>query len=326
MSKEINKDGSFARQENEFRRPFGQEEGNLQVQPGKYRLIWAAPCPWSHRAVIVLKLLGLEEVISIGMVDPIRPNLNRIDWAFTLDEGEVDPVLQVKYLSELYQKADPNYTGRPTVPALVDIESKRVVNNDYHKLTTYFSVDWQPFHKKTAPDLYPAPLRTEIDQVNQEIFTGVNNAVYLCGFAASQAAYEQAYDALFAKLDELEEHLAKNRFLLGDYVTEADVRLYVTLARFDVAYYGPFKANKRRLIDYPNLWGYARELYHIPAFGETTDFEAIKRHYYISARLRPEQLTSEVILPKGPDLSVWEEQVDRSKLSNSSDIFLVKGA
>lgn len=323
MSKEISQDGSFARQDNEFSRSFG--EGELAVESGKYRLIWAAPCPWSHRAVIVRQLLGLEEAISLGMVDPIRPKVGRIDWAFTLDQGERDPVLGVKYLSELYKNAKPNYTGRPTVPALVDIEKKAVVNNDYHKLTNYFSIDWTPYQKKGAPDLYPADLRADIDQINQEIFSQVNNAVYRCGFARSQAAYEKAYDALFAKLDELEEHLSENRFLLGDYVTEADVRLYVTLARFDVAYYGHFKANKRRLIDYPNLWGYTRELYKIPAFGGTTDFEAIKRHYYISARLDADQLRGEVILPKGPDLSPWEEKSDRSHLSRTADIFLVKG-
>lgn len=323
MSKEIKADGSFVRQKNKFSIPFGSEEGMLPVEKNRYRLIWAAPCPWSHRAAIVRKLLGLEGVISLGMVDPIRPTIDRIDWAFTLDEGGVDPVLQVKYLSELYLHADPTYRDRPTVPAIVDIHTKKVVNNDYHKLTNYFSVEWAPYHKQDAPKLYPPELREEIDNWNQEIFEKINNGVYRCGFATSQEAYEKAYDELFEKLEDIEAHLSKNRFLLGDYVTEADVRLYVTLARFDVAYYSHFQANKKRIIDFPNLWDYARELYQIPAFRETTDFDAIKKHYYISARLNPKQLEKEIIIPKGPDLSGWEEKVDRSFLSQHAEIFLI---
>lgn len=322
MGREIKKDGSFARQKNRFHKPFGRGEGDLPVEKGRYRLIWAAPCPWSHRAVIVRKLLGLEDAFSVGMVDPIRPKVGRVDWAFTLDEDGVDPVLGVKYLSELYINADPNYSGRPTVPAMVDVKTKEVVNNDYFQLTNYFSVEWAAFHKKFAPKLYPKDLREKIDKINDDIFHNVNNAVYECGFARSQEAYEKAFDKLFTKLDELEKHLAKNRFLLGDFITEADVRLYVTLARFDVAYYSHFKANKKRLIDYPNLWAYARELYHTSGFGDTTDFSAIKNHYYISARLDAAQLNSDPIVPKGPDLSVWEEKADRSHLSEHEEIFL----
>ena len=324
VSNEIKKDGSFSRQKNRFSTPFGSGEQELPVEKGKYRLIWAAPCPWSHRAVIVRQLLGLEDAISLGEVDPIRPNIERIDWAFTLDKGEVDPVLQVRYLSELYFNAEPNYEGRPTVPAIVDIETKQVVNNDYFRITTDFATKWAPFHKENAPDLYPKPLREKIDAINEDIFHNVNNGVYKCGFSRSQEAYEKAYDELFNKLDELEEHLGKNRFLLGDYITEADVRLYVTLARFDVAYYAVFNANKKRLIDYPNLWSYARELYEIPAFRDTTNFDAIKEHYYRSARLKADQLNEQIIIPKGPDLSLWEEKVSRAELSGKDEMFLMK--
>lgn len=321
-SREIKTDGSFDRQKSLFTMRFGSALGQLPVEDKKYRLIWAAPCPWSHRAVIVRKLLGLEDAISLGTVDPIRPKVPRIDWAFSLDERDVDPVLGVKYLSELYEKADPAYDQRPTVPAMVDVKEKKVVNNDYFTLTIDFATSWEPFHKDGAPDLYPKHLRKEIDEINTYVYYEVNNGVYQCGFATTQTAYEKAYDVLFARLDMLDKHLEKRRFLLGDYITEADVRLYVTLARFDVAYYTVFRANKQRLIDYSNLWGYARDLYQTPGFGETTDFEAIKKHYYISARLSPKKQGEDIIVPKGPDLSGWEKPHGRELLSSTDEKFL----
>lgn len=323
QKKEIKSDGSFQRQKALFSTPFGIEEGELPVEKNRYRLIWSAPCPWSHRAVIVRHLLGLEDVISLGMVDPIRPNTPEIDWAFTLDENDIDPVLGIKYLSDVYKQTDPNYTGRPTVPAMIDIHTNKVVHNDYFTLTNELEIAWAPFHKRNAPDLYPKHLREKIDQFNEFIYTDINNGVYKCGFAESQHAYDQAYDTLFDRLEELEQHLSAKRFLMGDFITDADVRLYVTLVRFDIAYYSVFKANKHRLVDYPNLWGYARELYLTPGFGDTTDFEAIKKHYYISASLSPHNKKQEVILPKGPDLSGWHIQPNREYLSDSKEVFLV---
>lgn len=327
MSKqsETNKDGSFKRQQNLFSTPFGNDEGELPVEKDRYRLIWTAPCPWSHRASIVRALLGLDDVISIGAVDPIRPDISRIDWAFTLDEGNKDPELGVSYLSELYVNADSNYEGRPTVPAMVDTRTKQVVNNDYFTLTNAFEVAWAPFHKQDAPDLYPVDLRDEIDALNDVIYDEVNNGVYKCGFARSQEAYEEAFNILFARLDALEDRLADKRFLFGDFITDADVRLYVTLVRFDVAYYTAFKANKRRIVDYPNLWGYVRDLYKTPGFKETTDFDAIKRHYHLSVRLSTDDKMGEGILPKGPDLSGWDEQVEREHLSKSAGKFRLSG-
>lgn len=323
QKKEIKSDGSFQRQKALFSTPFGIEEGELPVEKNRYRLIWSAPCPWSHRAVIVRHLLGLEDVISLGMVDPIRPNTPEIDWAFTLDENDIDPVLGIKYLSDVYKQTDPNYTGRPTVPAMIDIHTNKVVHNDYFTLTNELEIAWAPFHKRNAPDLYPKHLREKIDQFNEFIYTDINNGVYKCGFAESQHAYDQAYDTLFDRLEELEQHLSAKRFLMGDFITDADVRLYVTLVRFDIAYYSVFKANKHRLVDYPNLWGYARELYLTPGFGDTTDFEAIKKHYYISASLSPHNKKRAVILPKGPDLSGWHIQPNREYLSDSKEVFLV---
>jgi len=325
MSKEIKSDGSFSRQKALFSIPFGSNPGELPIEKDRYRLIWAKPCPWSHRAVIVRKILGLEDVISLGEVDPIRPDVPRIDWAFSLDKNEVDPVLGMTYLSEIYLSTDPNYEGRSTVPAVVDIKNKKVVHNDYFTLTNYFETVWSPFHKENAPDLYPENLRSEIDALNDKIYSDVNNGVYKCGFSRSQDAYEDAYDTLFERLDELEERLSNQRFLFGDFITDADVRLYVTLARFDVAYYSAFQANKYRLIDYPNLWGYARDLYHTPGFGDTTDFEAIKRHYYTSARLSPDSKKEDIIIPKGPDLSGWDEPAEREYLSKSTEKFLIHG-
>ena len=198
-----------------------EEEGQLPVEAGRYRLLWAPVCPWAHRSIIVRKLLGLEDVISVGKADPKRPNVPRSDWAFTLDEGDVDPVLGIHYISEVYLNADPDYQGRFTVPALVDLKTKKVVNNDYFHLILYFETAWKKYHKPGAPDLYPEELREEIDALNDIIFREVNNGVYKAGFARSQEAYEEAYHTVFNRLDWLEERLADRRYLFGDKITES---------------------------------------------------------------------------------------------------------
>ena len=312
---EIQKNGKFERQANRFVTPFGDGEGELPVEKGRYRLLWAPVCPWANRSIIVRQLLGLEDVISVGTLDPIRPDVPWSDWAFTLDEGEKDPVLGIHLLSEAYKKADPDYKGRFTVPALVDLRTGAVVNNDYFNLTTYFETAWKKFHKKDAPELYPENLREEIDKLNDYVFRNVNNGVYKAGFATSQEAYSRAFHLVFDAFDVLEERLSEKRFLFGDYVTEADVRLYVTLARFDVAYYNGFRVNKKMLRDYPNLWGYARDLYAESAFGDNTHFEAIKKHYHLCClKTNPNN-----ILPLGPDVSVWKEKTDRAKLSRDPE-------
>ncbi len=319
---EISKDGSFKRQTNRFVTPFGNEQGQLPVEKDRYRLIWCAACPWAHRTVIVRSILGLEDAISLGTVSPMRPRLEHVDWAFSLDTNEVDPVLNIQYLSEIYRKTDPDYTGRPTVPVMIDLETREVVNNDYFTLTNYFETVWSPFHKVGAPDLYPEHLRKDIDELNDIIFHDINNGVYKCGFANSQESYEAAFDALFARLDELEKRLSTKRFLHGDYITDSDVRLYTTLARFDAAYYNGFNTNRNLIREFPNLWGYARDLYQTPGFGDTTDFDAIKRHYHVSITINTDK--SEVqILPKGPDLAVWNSEHNRHELSKKEEKFLV---
>lgn len=310
IKEEIQANGKFERQKNRFTTPFGSQEGQLPVEAGRYRILWAAVCPWAHRSIIVRRLLGLEDVISVGTLDPIRPDVGHTDWAFTLDENEEDPVLKIKFLSDIYLNTDPNYKGRFTVPCVVDLKTKKVVNNDYFNLTKYWELEWKEFHKEGAPDLYPEELREEIDSLNDILFREINNGVYKAGFARSQEAYEEAYNLVFNRLDWLEERLSHQRYLFGDKITESDIRLYVTLARFDVAYHNGFLLNRNKLTDFPNLWGYARDLYQQEGFKDTTDFDAIKKHYHLCCLpTNPYNL-----LPKGPDLSIWNTPHDRDRI------------
>ena len=301
FTKETDTSGSFKRQANRFtERPSSEPGARWPVEKDRYRLVWCRACPWAHRSRIVLGLLGLDEVISLGTVDPVRDERG---WRFTLDEDGRDPVLGIEYLSEAYLRTDPDYEGRVTVPALVDVESGLVVTNDYPQMTLDFSTEWRGLHREGAPDLYPEALRGEIDEVNDVVFRDVNNGVYRAGFATSQGAYEEAYSALFARLDWLSERLSDRRYLVGDSVTEADVRLFTTLVRFDAAYHGHFKCNRSKLTEMPVLWAYARDLFQTPGFGDTVDFDHIKRHYYgTHPAINPTR-----VVPLGPDESGWLE-------------------
>ena len=306
---ESSQDGEFVRQANRFTdRITDDGSSNWPVEPGRYRLIWCRACPWSHRARIVLGLLGLDEVISVGTVDPVRDERG---WRFGLDPDGRDPVLGIEYLSDAYLATDPSYTGRVTVPAIIDVRSGSVVTNDYPQITLDLSTQWHQHHRPGAPDLYPADLREEIDAVNEVVFADVNNGVYRCGFATSQAAYGRAYDSLFARLDWLEERLRGQRYLVGDRITEADVRLFTTLVRFDAVYHGHFKTNRNKLTEMPALWAYARDLYQTPGFGDTVDFDEIKRHYYVTH----DAINPTGIVPKGPDPAVWQELHGRESLT-----------
>ena len=268
------------------------------VEPGRYRLIAARACPWANRAIIVRRLLGLEEVLSMGVAGPTHDERS---WTFDLDPGGRDPVLGIERLQEAYLKRDPDYPKGITVPAMVDIPTGEVVTNDFAQMTIDLSLEWTKYHREGAPQLYPEHLRAEIDEVNDGIFRDVNNGVYRAGFAASQGAYEQAYQRLFARLDLLEEQLADQRYLVGDTITEADVRLFTTLVRFDPVYHGHFKCNRQKLTEFPVLWAYARDLFQTPGFGDTVDFVDIKRHYYeVHTTINPTK-----IVPLGPDLSGW---------------------
>ena len=277
------------------------------VKPGRYRLVVARACPWANRSIIVRRLLGLEPVLSMAVCGPVHDERS---WTFDLDPGGRDPVLDFERLEEAYLARDPDSDRGITVPAMVDIPTKQVVTNDYAQITLDLSTEWSAYHRDGAPDLYPQRHRAEIDDVMELVYRDVNNGVYRCGFAGSQSAYEEAFHQLFARIDWLSQRLDRRRYLVGDTITEADVRLFTTLARFDVAYHGHFKCNRHKLTELPVLWAYARDLFQTPGFGDTIDFVHIKRHYYVvHTDINPTQ-----IVPKGPDRSGWLTPHHRQQL------------
>ncbi len=311
FSAETSTRGEWVRQANRFTdRVLADGSSGRRPEPGRYRLLVSLACPWAHRSVIVRRLLGLEDAISLGVVDPIRDERG---WRFTLDPGGADPVTGISLLSEAYLATDPEFSGRYTVPALVDTASTRVVTNDYPQITLDLSTEWSEFHRPGAPALYPEPLRAEIDEVNARVYQDVNNGVYRCGFATTQAAYDAAFERLFARLDELSGRLTSQRYLVGDTITEADIRLFTTLVRFDAVYHGHFKCNRHKLSELPVLWAYARDLFQTPGFGDTVDFDHIKRHYYRTHG----QINPTGIVPDGPDPTAWDEPHDRERLGGS---------
>jgi len=301
-------DGTFVRPVYPFQgRITADGSSGFPAEAGRYHLYASLACPWAHRSVIVRKLIGLEEVVSLSVVDPVRDGRG---WAFRDGPGYgPDPVNGFTLLREAYEATEPGYDGHISVPVLWDRETSRIVSNNFPDITIDLGTQ---FGAWAAPglDLYPRPLRAEIDALNDQVYLSVNNGVYQCGFAGTQQAYDVAVAALFATLDELEGRLAGRRYLFGDQITEADVRLWVTLARFDSVYVTHFKANIHRIVDYPNLWAYARDLYQHPAFGPTTSFDHIKRHYYTThPHLNPQR-----IVPAGPVLD-WAEPHHRDKLA-----------
>jgi putative glutathione S-transferase len=258
----------------------------------------ARACPWANRAIIVRRLLGLAPVLSMAVAGPTHDERS---WTFDLDPGGRDPVLGIERLQEAYFARYPDYPLGITVPAIVDIPSGQVVTNDFNQITLDLSTEWVAYHRPGAPALYPEPLRDEIDSVAELVFQDVNNGVYRAGFASDQRAYERAYTRLFDRLDWLSDRLRDQRYLVGDTITEADVRLFTTLARFDAVYHGHFKCNRSKLAELPVLWAYARDLFQTPGFGDTIDFDHIKRHYYIVHRT----INPSGIVPVGPDLANW---------------------
>lgn len=281
------------------------------VESGRYRLIAARACPWANRAIIVRRLLGLEDAISLGTPGPTHDERS---WTFDLDPDGRDPVLGIERLQEAYFARDPQYPRGITVPAMVDTHDGAVVTNDFAQITLDLSTEWTAFHRPGAPRLLPddPDERAEMDAVMREVYTEVNNGVYRCGFAGSQEAYDDAYLRLFTALDRLEERLTDRRFLMGDRITEADVRLFTTLVRFDAVYHGHFKCNRNKLTEMPALWGYARDLFQMPGFGDTVDFGQIKEHYYrVHTDINPTG-----IVPAGPDLSGWTTPHGRESLGD----------
>jgi putative glutathione S-transferase len=299
--------GGFVRHQGTFTgRITGDGSSGFLAEPGRYQLYASLACPWSQRALIVRSLLGLDRVIGLSLTDPIS---GEHGWRFPDADGGVDPVTGARFLSELYLVTDPGYQGKCTLPMLWDTETQRIISNDMAQITIMFETEFTGYHRPGSPDLYPAAMRREIDAVATLIYYAVNIGVYKAGLATTQAEYEEAFDALFATMDALDERLARRRFLLGSEPCEADVRLFPTLARFDAVYYTLFKCNLRRLIDYQYLWGYARDLYQRPGFGDTTDFDQIKRHYYqTQSWVNPSR-----IVPKGPYIS-WLEPHGRDRI------------
>jgi putative glutathione S-transferase len=276
--------------------------GLWPVEPGRYRLVAARACPWASRAIMVRQLLGLEDVISLGLCAPTHDVRS---WTFGLDPDGVDPVLGIERLQQAYFARFPAYPKGITVPAVVDVPTGQVVTNDFPWITHDLFHEWREFHRADAPDLWPTDLREEMEEVMERVYTEVNNGVYRCGFASSQEAYDAAYDRLWVALDWLEERLGTRRFLMGEAVTEADVRLFTTLVRFDAVYHGHFKCNRQKLTELPSLWRYAREVFQLAGFGDTVDFDQIKQHYYlVHSGINPTG-----IVPRGPDLSGWTEPV-----------------
>ncbi|MDQ6626278.1 MAG: glutathione S-transferase family protein [Verrucomicrobiota bacterium] len=305
---EQSKGGEFKRQEDAFR-DWVKRDGSTPYKPqaGRYHLYVSLACPWAHRTIILRKLKGLEEVIGMTVVDPVRDERG---WAFRDGrEHSTDPVNGFQFLSQAYAATDPNFAGRVTVPVLWDKQTKRIVTNSDDDLLRMLNSEFSDFATNDY-DFYPADLRDEIDAVNKLIYERVNNGVYLAGFATRQRPYEFAARRLFETLDELDARLATRRYLLGERMTEADWRLFPTLIRFDEVYYGHFKCNLRRIVDYPNLWPYLRDLYQHDGVAETVNFDHIKRHYYMTH----EQINPTRIVPIGPLLDLASPH-GREKLS-----------
>jgi putative glutathione S-transferase len=277
------------------------------VEPGRYRLVVSRACPWASRAVISRRLLGLEDAISLGIADPVQDDRS---WRFTLDPDGRDPVLGIRFLHEAYDRRESDYPGGVSVPAIVDVPSGALVTNDFQQITLDLATEWTAHHREGAPDLYPEALRAEIDEVMGDVYRDVNNGVYRAGFATTQADYEEACEAVFARLEQLAGRLERRRYLVGDTITEADIRLFTTLVRFDPVYHGHFKCNRWKLAENPVLWAYARDLFQTPGFGDTVDFDHIKRHYYmVHTGINPTR-----VVPVGPDLPAWLTPHHREQL------------
>ena len=291
--------GEFKRMESSFRNwvtadgsagPGG--DAGFKAESGRYHLYVSDACPWAHRTVIFRQLKNLQDVIGISYVEA---EMLDNGWSFSTNGKFQDELFGFRYAYELYKKADKTFTGQITVPILWDKKRSTIVNNESSEIIRMLNSAFNAY-TDIQTDYYPRPLREEIDAINRPIYNFINNGVYRCGFASTQAAYEKAFDQLFTHLDKTEQRLSTQRYLVGEQITEADWRLFTTLVRFDAVYFGHFKCNFKRIADYPNLVNYLRELYQIPGIAETVDINYIKRHYYYShTSVNPTQ-----IIPKGP--------------------------
>jgi putative glutathione S-transferase len=310
-------DGRFIRRDSRFRNwvtpdgaPGPTGDGGFVAEPGRYHLYVSYACPWAHRTLIFRTLKKLEEAVSLSVV---HWYMGEDGWSFRDAPGATgDSVNQAAYLREIYTLAQPDYSGRVTVPVLWDKKRGTIVNNESADIIRMFNSAFDHLGNAHV-DFYPAALRAEIDEVNALVYESINNGVYRAGFASTQEAYEEAFEALFDTLDLLEARLSQRRYLTGEHLTEADWRLFTTLLRFDPVYVGHFKCNRNRLVDFPNLWGFTRELYQIPGVAQTVNLDHIKRHYYASHRT----VNPTGIVPIGPAVD-FEEPHDRGRLAGAS--------
>lgn len=285
--------GRFRRQDSAFREwVTAAGDRGYRAEPGRYHLYVSYACPWAHRTIIVRKLKELEDVVGLTVLDPIR---DRRGWRFF--EDEPDPINGFRFLAQAYTATEPDFDARVTVPVLWDRQTDRIVNNESAEIIRMLNDAFDAWGNDDL-DLCPDELRDDIDEINAVVYDNVNDGVYKCGFARTQEAYEESFHPLFETLDMLDRRLGEKRYLLGEAVTEADWRLFTTLLRFDAVYYGHFKCNRRRIVDYPNLSGYLRELYQMPGIADTVHMDHIKRHYYMThGSLNPNR-----VVPVGPEL------------------------
>ena len=292
--------GRFVRTDAQFRdRVTADGSSGFKAESGRYHLYVSYACPWAHRTLIYRKLKGLEEHVSVSVVNPL---MLENGWTFETSDSVIpDPIFGARHLHEVYTAAKPDYSGRVTVPVLWDKESGTIVNNESSEIIRFFDNEFDEVGA-SGPRFYPPELESDIDAVNEFVYSSINNGVYKSGFATTQEAYEDAIKELFAALDQIDLRLSGSRYLVGDTITEADWRLFTTLLRFDPVYVGHFKCNIRRIVDYPNLWGYTRELYQYPGVAETVHMDHIKLHYYGShATINPSG-----VVPAGPAIDFTE--------------------
>ena len=297
-------DGKFVRENSSFRnwvQPIDsgsseQGPGEFVAEPNRYHLFVSYACPWAHRTLIFRKLKKLEEIISVTVV---KPDMLENGWEFETEDPTLSALdLDVSYLHQVYSTANPNYSGRVTVPVLWDKKNRTIVSNESSEIIRMLNSSFGA-HSDVEYDFYPMDLRNQIDSINETVYENINNGVYRCGFATTQSAYEEAFTNLFGALDQIETVLSKQRYLVGSRITEADWRLFTTLIRFDAVYFGHFKTNRNRIVDFPNLSNYVRELFQVPGIKETVRLDHIKRHYYFSHKT----VNPTGIVPLGPDLN-----------------------
>ena len=305
----VGEDGSFVRLESGFRdRVTRDGSSGFKAEAGRYYLVTAPSCPWAHRTVLMRKLKGLEDAIPILQSDLPKGQ----GWAYSRGFDDLRPIDGVFHVHQVYSAARPGFTGRATVPVLWDRETRTIVNNESSEIIRMLNSEFEEFGN-AALDLYPAVLRGAIDETNAFVYDAINNGVYRCGFAKTQSAYEQSFRKLFAALDSLEQRLHRQRYLVGDRFTEADLRLFPTLVRFDAVYYSHFKCNLRRLADYHNLSNYTRDIYQMPGVADTVDTPRIKLGYYGGMR----NLNPSGIIPLGPELD-FSAPHDRDRLAKAA--------